>query len=54
LSVQFIIGLLAQGIGLEEILQEYSHLQKEDILACLLFASQIIESNTFIPFDKSA
>lgn len=40
LSVQFIVGLLGQGITMEEILQEYYRLTKEDILACLVFASK--------------
>jgi uncharacterized protein (DUF433 family) len=54
LSVQFIVGLLAQGTTFQEILDEYSNLKQEDILACLWFASQVLESNTFIPLDKSA
>ena len=35
LTVQLILGLLAQGMTIEEILQEYKNLKKEDILACL-------------------
>lgn len=54
LSVQFIIGLMAQGITIQEILEEYTNLTQEDIYACLLFASQTLASNTFIPLDKSA
>jgi len=40
LSVQFIIGLMASGADFEEILGEYKGLEKEDILACLKFASE--------------
>ena len=40
LSVQFIVGLLGQGVTMEEIMEEYHRLSKEDILACLLFASK--------------
>ena len=54
LSVQFIVGLLAQGMSFEEVLEEYKNLKQEDILACLWFATQVLESNTFIPLDKSA
>lgn len=54
LSVQFIVGLMAQGITVNEILEEYKNLSPEDIRACLLFAAQVLESNTFIPLDKSA
>ncbi len=38
LTVQFILGLLAQGMSIEEIMQEYSNVTKEDILACLSFS----------------
>ena len=54
LSVQFIVGLLGQGITMEEILQEYYRLTKEDILACLVFASKTLESNAFYPLQKVA
>jgi uncharacterized protein (DUF433 family) len=36
LTVQYILNLLAHGMTVEEILQEYKGLTKEDILACLL------------------
>ncbi len=35
LTVQYILGLLAQGMTTEEIIQEYKNVAKEDILACL-------------------
>jgi uncharacterized protein (DUF433 family) len=54
LSVQFIVGLLGQGITMDEILQEYHRLTKEDILACLVFASNILESNAFYPLKQVA
>ena len=38
LTVQYILGLLANGATLEEILGEYEALTGEDILACLQFA----------------
>jgi uncharacterized protein (DUF433 family) len=53
LSVQFIVGLLAKGVTHQDILQEYQYLNEEDIYACLLFATQVLESNTFVPFEKS-
>lgn len=37
LTVQFILGLLAQGTTTDEILKEYNKLIKQDILACLTF-----------------
>jgi uncharacterized protein (DUF433 family) len=44
LSVQFIVGLLAQGLSFEEVLEEYQNLKQEDILACLWFATQVFEA----------
>jgi len=49
LTVQYILGLLAHGATVEEILQEYEGLTREDILACLLFATEALESTTFVP-----
>ena len=52
LSVPFILGLLAQGMSIEEILQEYNKLAREDILACLLFARDALADNTFAPLSR--
>ena len=49
LTVDFILGLLAQGAAAEEVLQEYDGLTIEDIRACLLFAKKSLESTTFMP-----
>ena len=51
LTVQFILGLLAQGMTTEEILDEYNKLTKEDILACLTFAHDTLENTTFAPLS---
>ena len=42
LTVQYILNLLAHGATVDEILQEYKGLTKEDILACLLYASETV------------
>jgi len=49
LTVQYILNLLAHGATIEEIFQEYKGLTKEDILACLLYASETLEDTTFMP-----
>ena len=38
LTVPFILGLMSQGISIDDILKEYYRLSKEDIYACLAFA----------------
>src|SRR5215213_250176 len=49
LTVQHILGLMASGATAEEILNEYNRLTPEDLQACLMFASQLLESTTFGP-----
>jgi uncharacterized protein (DUF433 family) len=49
LTVEFILGLLAQGDTIEDILAEYPDLVKEDIQACLLFASRSLQNVDFMP-----
>ncbi len=41
LMVTTILELLASGMSFEEILEDYPGLTREDILACLDFASQL-------------
>ncbi len=38
LSVEFIVGLLAQGWAEDEVLRNYPGITREDILACLAYA----------------
>lgn len=45
LSVGFILGLLAHGMNIEDILEEYPSRTREDILACLAFAEGNLESS---------
>ncbi|MDD5616164.1 MAG: DUF433 domain-containing protein [Candidatus Methanoperedens sp.] len=54
LTVQFILGLLAHGASIEEILEEYKGIQIEDIRACLLFATESLEDTTFMPLKAEA
>jgi len=49
LTVQHILGLLAQGMTTEDIIQEYKNIKQEDILACLMFAQQTVDSTFFAP-----
>jgi uncharacterized protein (DUF433 family) len=49
LSVEYLLGLLAQGSTAEEILDEYKGLALEDIQACLQFASHSLADATFLP-----
>ncbi|MGK4003670.1 DUF433 domain-containing protein [Sorangium sp. So ce1036] len=54
LTVPFLLGLLAHGASMDEILEEYEGLTREDIQACLLFASRSLEQTSFLPVLKEA
>ncbi len=49
LTVEFILNLLAHGSTEEDILNEYDGLTKDDIHACLLFATKSLEDVSFMP-----
>lgn len=49
LTVEYILNLLAHGATVTEIVSEYKGLTKEDIQACILFATKSLESTTFMP-----
>lgn len=46
-TVEFILELLSNGMSYEEILEDYPSLEKEDILACIMFANSIVKYKTF-------
>ncbi len=46
ISVESIVGLLARGIGIDEILDDYPALQREDIQACLAYAHTVIANDS--------
>ena len=49
LAVEFVIGLLAHDCPVEEILANYPQLTREDILACLAFAGELVEEQSMYP-----
>lgn len=44
IAVEFVVDLLGRGWTAEEILEEYDHLTREDIQACLAYASEVLKS----------
>jgi uncharacterized protein (DUF433 family) len=42
IAVEHILGMLASGSTVEELLEGYPFLEKEDIQACLVYAHRII------------
>ncbi len=43
ISVHLIVGMLANGDTMEELLEDYPALEREDILACLDYAAALAE-----------
>jgi uncharacterized protein (DUF433 family) len=42
ISVEFILELLSSGMEVDDILKEYPHLSKEDIMAALEYATNVL------------
>jgi uncharacterized protein (DUF433 family) len=49
LAVEFIVDLLANGWTNEEIFRNYPNITKEDIQACLAYASQLLHEEKVYP-----
>lgn len=54
LTVEYILGLLAQGATPAEILEEYDGLTSEDLQACFLFATKSLSETEFMPLMTEA
>ena len=48
ISVEFVLELLASGMTLPEIIQEYPHLTPKDILAVLEYAAKTIKKQELV------
>jgi len=44
MAVEFVVDLLGRGWTFEQILHEYDHLNREDLQACLAYASEVLRS----------
>jgi uncharacterized protein (DUF433 family) len=49
LTVDYVLNLLAHGATEDQILDEYTAMEREDIQACLLFASRSLADAAFMP-----
>ena len=43
IKVSFILELVSSGWTIEQILQEYDHLSREQINACLIYAGRVVD-----------
>lgn len=49
LTVDYVLNRLGHGAEWDDLVREYPGLTREDIRACLLFASRTMESTVFMP-----
>jgi uncharacterized protein (DUF433 family) len=49
LSVEFVIGLMAEGWNEADILSNYPGITREDVLACLAYARDMLSSEKVYP-----
>jgi uncharacterized protein (DUF433 family) len=53
ISVEWVVDLLAAGWSIEQILENYPHLTREDIQACLSYASELLHSEKIFPLEPA-
>ena len=54
ITVEYILNILSHGDTIDDILKEYDDLKKEDILACILYASQMLNKSNIYPLEVKA
>lgn len=54
LSVELILGWLAQGWTIEMLLENYPTLSREDVLAALAFAAELMHEERYIAIHQAA
>jgi uncharacterized protein (DUF433 family) len=54
LSVELILGWLAQGWTIEVLLENYPSLTRDDVLAALAFAAEMLHDERYIAIHQAA
>ena len=49
IPVYMVVKQIAQGMTVDEILEDYPRLTKEDIKAALLYCAEVVEDETILP-----
>ena len=44
IAVEFVVDLLGRGWSVDQVLQQYDHLTRDDIQACLQYAGETLKS----------
>ena len=51
LAVEHVLGMLAAGDSIDDLLAAYPWLEKEDVLACLVYARRVVAQERFEPLS---
>lgn len=54
ISVELILGWLANGWSFDKIIEAYPHISREDILAALAFAAEMMHEEQYIAMHKAS
>lgn len=54
ISVELILGWLAQGWTHDQLIEAYPHVSSEDILAALAFAAEMMRDEQYLAVHKAA
>ena len=54
ISVELIVGWLAQGWTHEQLLESYPHITRDDILAALAFTTEMLRDEDYVAIHKAA
>mgnify|MGYP001608361796 CR=1 FL=1 len=49
IPVDTIVRLMAQGMSIEEILEDYPNLSKQDVKAALLYSAEVVSGEIVLP-----
>lgn len=48
ISVEFLLGRLASGRSVDQVVEEYPHITPEDVLAALAFAADVLRRKPYV------
>ena len=54
LTVEYILNRAGHGATLDDLIEEYPHLTREDIQACFVFAARTMSDVSFMPLSVEA
>lgn len=54
ISVELVLGWLGAGWSIDQVLENYPHIAREDVLAALSYASEYMREERFITLPQAA